>query len=287
MFFHFPFSKWTLSTLNAASSTLRKLSLEITLEASGTWKTFSGSLFLPLLNDFSLSNDPLVPENVAKFVDVEDFLMNHPSIQDLRLYGVQIPPSLEMAPRPTFQNLVKFNGHPNYVVWLLKRVKLDRTALPNLESLTMSSENYSCGTIFDYTLFEPALGAIAESHRNFALAFTLKHRNGIAEWLESQVRKGQCHEGSIFSRLYNISTLALFDSWCQFPPGVMTIIPDWLQLFPNLRQVSFECNAPVNIERLTDTTFVATVANLCPDLETMVVDREHTFDLRQVRLRKS
>jgi hypothetical protein len=36
-----PFTKWTLSSLNAASSTLTKFSLKMTVEANVTWKTFS------------------------------------------------------------------------------------------------------------------------------------------------------------------------------------------------------------------------------------------------------
>ena len=66
------------------------------------------------------------------------------------------------------------------------------------------------------------------------------------------------------------------------------IIPNWLRLFPSLRHLRFECDMLHNIGRLTDTKFVATVAFLCPGLETMVVetvvaDEKHTFDLRQIR----
>jgi hypothetical protein len=46
-------------------------------------------LSLPLLKTFSLSNCFFLPVKVAEFVDIEIFLENHPSIQDLYLYGVQ------------------------------------------------------------------------------------------------------------------------------------------------------------------------------------------------------
>ena len=73
-----------------------------------------------------------------------------------------------------------------------------------------------CGESFNYTLFEPALKAIPESRRKFVLAFT------FVDWLESHVRKGQGHDNSIFSRLCNISTLIVIDSWSHFPAGMLT-----------------------------------------------------------------
>jgi len=285
MLLHFPFSNWTLSTLYAASSTLTNLSLEMEIRGDVTWKTFSRCLSLPFLKDFSLGANLFSCGNVAKFMDIEVFLMNHPSIQDLHLYRVQLPPSEETVPRLTFQNLVKFNGHPFYVGWLLKSLKRGETALPNLEYVGMSSDIYSSSstdTSFDYAQLESALEAIAKSHKNIVLALTFIYRYGIAEWLESHIRKGQGLEGSIFSRLFNISTLVVFDSWTHFTPGMIAIIPDWLQLFPSLRHLRFECESPDNIGQLTDTKFVATVATLCPDLETMVVGGEYTFDLRQI-----
>jgi len=273
MLLRFPFSKWTLSTLNAASSTLTKLSLEMKVEGDLTWKTFSRCLSLPILKDFSLGRGCL-------FADIELFLMNHPSIQDLHLYGVQLPPSLETVPRPTFQNLVKFNGHPFYVVWLLKRVKQRETALPNLECLRISLDTYS--SRLNYTFFEPALEAVAESRKTFALALTFQYRIGIVDWLESHVHKGGGHEGSIVSRLSNIPTLVVGGSY--FSPNMMAIIPDWIQLFPNLRQLKFECKGPISTRQLTDTKFITTIAILCPDLEMIEVNEVHIFDLWQVRL---
>jgi hypothetical protein len=181
MLLRLPFTKWTLSSLKAASSTLTKPSLKMTVEANVTWKTFSQRLSLPLLKMFSPSNHFFVPVKVPEFLDIEIFLENHPSIQYLYLYGVQLPPSSESIPRPTFQNLVKFNGHPSYVVWLLKSAKLDIIALPNLERVGISSENYADSSrLPDYTHFEPALEAVAESGRHLILAFTFNCRGGIA-----------------------------------------------------------------------------------------------------------
>jgi len=286
MFLRFPFSTWMLSTLNTASSTLTKLSFEMMAEADVTWKVFSASLSLPFLKDFTLSNKFFVPVRVAKFVDIERFLMNHPSIQDLHLYGVQLPPSLEVVPRPTFQNLVKFNGHPSYVTWLLNRLKLDKMALPNLASLRLSSKNHIRSTSFDYTLFEPALEAIAKSRRSIILAFTLnvhfdmKCIDGIDNWLLFHIRKGRGDQGSIFSRLSNISTLVLcniYHLWKDHTADIMLpMIPSWLQLFPSLRHLTFEQDLSVNHDLypgdLIDPEFAAAVASLCPGLETMVVN---------------
>ena len=282
MLLRFPFTKWTLSNLNAASSTLTKLSLKMTIEANVTWKTFSRRLSLPLLKTFSLSNHFFVPVKVPEFVDIEIFLENHPSIQDLYLYGVQLPPSSESIPRPTFQNLVKFNGHPSYVVWLLKSAKLDIIALPNLERVGISSENYANSSrLPNYTHFDPALEAIAESGRNLVLAFTFNCRGGTAFWFESHVLKGQGQGGSIFSRLTNVSTLALYNSW--YTPSMTAVFPEWLRLFPSLRRLRFEKEGVVNVVCLTDPEFVSSVAMLCPGLETMVVNQEPVIDLGRMR----
>ena len=94
MLLHHPFSQWTLLTLNAASSTITKLSLKLTSEASSTWKIFSATLFLPLLRTISFTNDLFIPLDVALFTDLEDFLVNHPRIKNLTLYGVGFPPPL-------------------------------------------------------------------------------------------------------------------------------------------------------------------------------------------------
>ena len=72
----------------------------------------------------------------------------YPVIQDLYLRGVQLPLSLEVIPRPTFQNLVKFNGHPSYIVWLFRSAKLDKIAVPGLERVGSSSKNYKSDTGF-------------------------------------------------------------------------------------------------------------------------------------------
>jgi len=247
-----------------------------------------GRLFLDpcpcLFSNISLSATSLLFVSVAEFVDIEGFLTNHPSIQHLHLYGVQLPPSLEAVPRPTFQNLVKFNGHPSYVTWLFNRVKLDKTALPNLESLRLCSQNYKHSAGFECTL-EPALEAIAKSRKNIALAFTFNFSDDmsriydIKNWLESHIRKGQGHQGSIFSRLSNISTLALcniYDLWKDYTPDKLPIIPSWLQLFPSLRHLTFEQDLYLNgisyPGDLIDTEFAAAVASLCPGLETMIVN---------------
>ena len=282
MLLRLPFTKWTISSLNAASSTLTKLSLKMTVNANVTWKAFSRRLFLPLLKKFSLTNLSFLPVDVPEFVDIEIFLENHPSIQDLCLYGVHLPASSEAIPRPTFRNLVKFNGHPYYVVWLLKSTKLDITALPNLERVGISSDCYAGSSrLPDYTLFEPALEAIAGFGKNLDLAFTLNFRGSITFWFESHVLKAQSRGGSIFSQLTNVSTLVIYNAW--YTPSMMAIFPEWLRLFPSLRHLRFERAGVVNVVCLTDTAFVSSVAKLCPSLETMAVNQEPIIDLRRMR----
>ena len=284
MLLRFPFTKWAVSSLNAASSTLTKLSLKMTVEANVTWKTFSRRLSLPLLKTFSLSSHTFVRVKVPEFVDIEIFLENHPSIQDLSLYGVQFPPSSEAIPRPAFHNLVRFNAHPSYVAWFFKSAQLNVMALPNLECVSISSENYADGPrLSDYTHFEPALEAIAEFSRNIDLAFTFNCRGGIGFWFRTHVLEGQGQGSSIFSQLTNISTLTLHDLWGHYTPRMMAIFPEWLRLFPSLRHLRLDTEGVINVMRLTDAEFVSSIAMLCPGLETMVVNQGSIIDLGQIR----
>jgi len=251
-------------------------------EAGATWKKFSQCLSLPLLTDFSLGGS-FYCEKVPEFVDIEVFLMNHPSIRDLHLYAVQLPPYPWTIPRPTFQNLVKFNGHPFYIVWLLQRVELNKTGLPYLERLGMSPDHEPpCNDSshfwgFRPQHFEPALKAIARLRRNIVLAFTFSddrvyHEAYSAEtWLECQLYKGHVPKDTIFFRLSNVSTLVIYISW-KLKYRVLRItriIPSWLQCFPNLRHLVV--NASSELEDNTD--FCTAVRKLCPYLETMVVNR--------------
>jgi len=184
--------------------------------------------------------------------------------------------ALWTIPCPTFQNLVKFSGHPFYIAWLLKRVELDKTGLPNLERLGMFSDHeplrdgsgYFWG--FQSSHFEPALEAIARLRREIVLAFAIDHGYAtsfysIKYWLESQLCKGQGRGDSIFSRLSNVSTLVIYiNGKCE---DILHIIPSWLQLFPSLRHLVVNASS-----EWEGTDLFTAIGMLCPCLETMVVN---------------
>ncbi|KIM41265.1 hypothetical protein M413DRAFT_445302 [Hebeloma cylindrosporum] len=276
MLLQHPFSQWTLLTLNAASSTITKLSLKLVMEASPTWNIFSASLALPLLQDFKFMNEFFSPPDVAAFVDVEDFLVNHPRITHLYLYGVGLPPSSKAVPRPSFQNLITFDAHPTYTVWLMNSLISSPAALPSLQR----NYNHRITWDFDYSLFDSGLEAIATFPRSVVLALTFNCRSDVESWIRSHVRAGV--EMTAVSRLVHTHTLSIYDSWSEYNAGMVAIIPDWLQLFPALKHLKFEREAQVNVAKLIEPQYVATISLLCQKLETMSVNRE-TFDLELVR----
>lgn len=283
MLLQHPFSRWTLLTLNTASSTITKLSFKLIKEAKSTWKIFSATLALPRLQEFFFMSDFFSPPDIAAFVDVEDFLVNHPQIAHLYLYGVGLPPSSKAIPRPSFQNLITFDAHPLYTIWLMNSLILSPTALPSLQRVVISSENYSHSTgqwDFDYSLFDSGLEAIATFPRSIVLALTFNCRSHIESWLRSHVQAGV--ETSAISRLVHTNTLSIYDSWSEYTEAMLAVIPDWLQLFPALKHLKFEREAQVNMTKLVEPQYVATVSLLCQKLETMSVNRE-TFDLQLIR----
>ena len=228
-------------------------------------------------------SDFFSPPDIAAFVDVEDFLVNHPQIAHLYLYGVGLPPSSKAIPRPSFQNLITFDAHPLYTIWLMNSLILSPTALPSLQRVVISSENYSHSTgqwDFDYSLFDSGLEAIATFPRSIVLALTFNCRSHIESWLRSHVQAGV--ETSAISRLVHTNTLSIYDSWSEYTEAMLAVIPDWLQLFPALKHLKFEREAQVNMTKLVEPQYVATVSLLCQKLETMSVNRE-TFDLQLIR----
>jgi len=280
MLLHHPFSQWTLLTLNAASSTITKLSLKLTSEASSTWKIFSATLSLPLLRIFSFTNEIFIPWDVPLFTDVEDFLINHPGMKNLTLYGVGLPLSTDV-PRPNFQCLYTIDAHPFYIIWLMNSLSSNPNFLPSLQGVTIPSDNYTYSTGHDDTLFDSALEAISSFPRNIALTLTFNFKSDFEYWIGSHVQAGV--ERSVISRLVHVTRLSIDNkSWYEFSDATIAIIPDWLQLFPALKYLKFEWEVARNKARLTEPQYLATISMLCQKLETMEVNWR-MFDLELVR----
>lgn len=228
-------------------------------------------------------NDFFSPPDVAAFVDIEDFLVNHPHIAHLYLYGVELPPSSKAIPRPSFQNLITFDAHPHYTIWLMNSLILSPNVLPSLQRIVISSENYNDSggrKDFNYSLFDSGLKAVATFPRSIVLALTFNRRSHIESWLRSHIQAGVGK--SAISRLVHTNTLSIYDSWSEYTEAMLAIIPDWLQLFPALKHLKFEREGHVNTTKLVRPQYLATVSLLCQKLETMSVNRE-TFDLQLIR----
>lgn len=287
MLLHHPFSQWTLLTLNVASSTITKLSLKLTSEASSTWKIFSATLFLPLLRNFSLfANELFIPFklDVPLFTDVEDFLINHPRIKNLSLDGVETPPP-SAIPRPSFQHLCTIEVHSFYIIWLMNNLSSSPNFLRSLQRVIVSSDNYAYSTgqpnLDHDTLFDSALQAISSFPRTIALTLTFNSKTYFEYWISSHVRAGV--EQSVISRLVHVTRLSIDNNhWRELTDATIAIIPNWLHLFPALKYLKFEWALARNKARLTEPQYLATIAMLCQKLETVEVNWK-MFDLQLIR----
>jgi len=285
MLLQHPFSQWTLLMLNTASETITKLSLKLTMNAKSTWKLFSATLSLPLLRTFSFTNDFFISSDVALFTDIEDFLLNHPGIKHLSLYGVGLPPS-SAVPRPRFQHLISIDAHPFYIIWVMNSLPLNPDPLPNLQRVTISSDNYprfiaNGNPDFDDWLFDSALEAISSFPKNIALTLTFNSKSHIENWIDFHVRAGV--ERSVISRLVHITRVSISNNiWHKFTDATLANIPDWLALFPALKYFQFEWELAMNEERLTEPQYLAMISILCPKLE-MIEVNWRMFDLRLIR----
>ena len=271
-----PFSQWTLLMLNTASVTITKLSLKLTMNAKSTWKLFSATLSLPLLRTFSFTNDFFMSSDVALFTDIEDFLLNHPGIKRLSLYGVGLPPS-SAVPRPMFQDLISIDAHPFYIIWFMNSLSLNPNPLPSLQRVTISSDNYARsiaygkGPDFDDSLFDSALEAISSFPRNIALTLTFNSKSHIEDWIDFHVRAGV--ERSVISRLVHITRVSINNNiWHKFTDATLANIPDWLALFPALEYFNFEWEVAINEKRLTEPQYLAMISVSCPKLEMIEVN---------------
>lgn len=210
--------------------------------------------------------------------------MNHPQINHLRIYGVELPPpvlSVNATLSPTFQHLITIDAHPHYIVWLMNSLGSRPNALLSLQKVVISSESYEDGPDFEYLLFHSALEAIAAFPRTIALAFTFNSHSHIEDWFHWHILAG--NEKSVLSRLVHVETLSIQNTWfLKYTDTMIAMIPDWLKLFPTLKHFKFEGEAYMNVARLIEPRYVASVAVLCQKLKTMDVDRK-TFDLGSVR----
>lgn len=288
MLLQHPFSQWTLSTLNAASSTITKLSLKLITKASSTWKKFSATLTLPLLREFSFIN-VFIPRDrdVASFVDIESFLVNHPRIVHICLHGVELPPSSKTVPRPSFQNLITFDAHPLYTVWLMNSLILSPTALPSLQRVVLSSKHYGHQDLVS-SRFDSGLKAIAIFPRSIDLTLMFDWGLQFGNWIHSNVLAGV--EKSPISRLVHTDTFSIYCGGTEYTEDVPDNILEWIRLFPALKHLGFNFPALKQFnmvsqairKRLVEPQYVANVSLLCQKLETLSVNWE-MFDLRLIR----
>ncbi|KIM41251.1 hypothetical protein M413DRAFT_445290 [Hebeloma cylindrosporum] len=277
-----PFLEWTITMLNSRASTIGILSVKLSDLPEEIWKMFLDGITLPQLFDFEITGDLMVPFHGFRFADLHSFLHRHPSIETLHLYGVEIPkgvwppPSLRISILPRLKSII---AHPFYVVWILNGLLMARKTCGSLTDIGISSEYSRNPSTFDYTLFDRALQCVAAfpaGQIRLMLRFASNNDGDMNDWIEKQLAtKNDPSKSNIVSRLENVTSLVVSTFWIiDYDWKSMDMLPDWLAMFPNLREIEFTDQAQENVQKLEE--FVRKVAMACPKAESL--------DLRRRRL---
>ncbi|KAJ2924213.1 hypothetical protein H1R20_g12875, partial [Candolleomyces eurysporus] len=124
--------------------------------------------------------------------DILSFLGRHPSIQKLKLHGVQVPKCLSTLPEsgnPILPNLSEVIAHPIYITWLLR----NEMQCPKLKEVILSTECYvDVNLVFPYNAMDRALrDLLPRSYKLDVIGFRFtSDRSDLDSWLQSHVDAG-------------------------------------------------------------------------------------------------
>jgi len=272
--------------LNSGASTITTLSMKLLADfPQDTWKRFLNSVTLFQLSDFEIIFELVLPLYRVSFADVHSFLGNHPSIEVLHLYGVDIPWPPPLLTIPVLPRLKSIIAHPFYVVWILNGLLSDEKASPTLTDIGISSE-YQSTAAFDYALFDDALERVAvfpTAKIKLTLRFASTDQNAITKWFEDHVSKmHDASKSSIISRLNNVTSLVISSfGYVCYDQMLIEVLPDWLGMFPNVTAIEFADQSLDNVRKLARKEFVMKVAVACRKVAFLCVDK------RKLRLDKA
>ena len=247
------------------------------------WKIFLNSVTLSRLSAFEITSEltePLKLHGVC-FADVHSFLGNHPSIEVLHLYGVDIPKGIWPPPLltiPILPRLKSIIAHPFYVVWILNGLLLDKEASPTLADIGISSE-YRSTAAFDYALFDDALERVAvfpTAKIKLTLRFASTGQNAMNKWFENHVsKKDDTSKFSIISRLNNVTSLVISSFlYVCYDRNLIEVLPDWLGMFPNVTAIEFADQSQETAHGLGRKEFVMKVGVACRRVAFLHVNKQ-------------
>ncbi|KDR77028.1 hypothetical protein GALMADRAFT_426127 [Galerina marginata CBS 339.88] len=276
-----PFDNWTLSLLSPSFPSFASTLTRLSFSPGSTFlpSPFLTTAHLPNLTDFKAAAPFIIRHRGgetgrANFEDIVGFLRRHSTqLEKVYLYGAALPakPSHEAfvgststatssLDKPDFPHLRSFSAHPAYIMWLLEPAISVPPAcnkkLPNLTSISITSEHYNSTPDFQYPLFDEALEALVRfcSYRKgemgpkvgkekqirkensdmktIELTLGFASENGISEWFASHLQAS--HTPSILTQLIHISTLTISAfHFVEFSEQTVNILPDWLALISN------------------------------------------------------
>ncbi|KIJ99697.1 hypothetical protein K443DRAFT_679728 [Laccaria amethystina LaAM-08-1] len=271
MLFEPPFLCWTQPTLQAHAASITDCSIKAILHRE-IWKNIFDNLSLPNLSKLEyLSDLKLHPWPIGlEFATIAAFLVRHPSITVLNLYGILERPTKREPPlqKVILPELVEIKAHPMFIAWLLRPTEACR----NLTKVTISSELYPV-TLFDYNLFDNALFVLAHRSKSIELCFQFTLMPGAVRWMEAHVSQG--HTLSIVTRLH-VKNLGIHSNyWLIIFRDMPAVFAEFLALFPCLDHVDFvdERACPAEVERVK-VTVIKQIALKCPGMKTVAIDSQ-------------
>ena len=285
MLLQYPLYEWTVDMLNSGASTIRKLYMHFTPLPQETWKRFLNSITLPRLSDIALTA-------TASFTDIRSFLINHPSIENLYLQGVEAPegvwpPRRASVAIPILPHLTNITAHPFQLVWIFDSLLLDKVASRYLINITISLEyNYGTLAVSDFALLDHTLERIAALPRRIVLnlSFRATRNSDAYDWFEEHLATtNDDPKSSVISRLNNVTSLHIL-LWAGFEcDWVVEVLPNWLGMFPNVTAIGFMgLLSTQNVSKWKNKEFVRKVAMACQTAGWLCVDGQ-TVCLEEVR----
>lgn len=268
-----PFFHKTIHILQTQAPALRELYLIGAKATTDVWHELFSSIHLPALETFCYMIDtPIIYHPTLTLQIVHDFLVRHPTIQSLELYGIIIPPEFPELQESILPNLTRLDAHPQVVAWFLK----DAKQLPKLDTVHITSE-YTASWMDrpnTYAHFDEGILSVSTHPRATNLHFKFNTELELLPWLMAHIDLGRT--GSALGQLVNVNKLTISCQQSVDIPrdALVNVVPRWLCLFPSLEEFVV-ADLPCPDEVLEFKEFHVAVVRACPGLKRfMVCDKE-------------
>ncbi|KAF9452106.1 hypothetical protein P691DRAFT_805633 [Macrolepiota fuliginosa MF-IS2] len=267
----------TIDIFQTQAPALRELSLIGAKATTDTWETLFSSIHLPALETFCYMFDTLIVDRPTLTLQVvHDFLVRHPTIQFLELYGIVIPIEFPVLQQDILPYLTRLDAHPQVIAWFLKDVQ----CLPSLDTVHITSE-YTASWMDrpnSYAYFDEGILTVSALPRPINLRLKFNTELELVPWLNTHNDQGRAD--SALGKLTNVKKLAVS---CQylvtFSKDVLVgVLPAWLAVFPSVEEFAI-VEHPCPDEVLDLKEFHTALWSVCPGLRKFLVcDEEITIN---------